>query len=94
MHQKSIRNRLRGIFDFSSVALPKQTLVEMLDTGRVIVENHEGICLYTHERICVRALYGILIICGCELKIARMTKDQLVITGEITNISTERVCCG
>lgn len=89
--RNSIENRLRRVSDMSAAVLPGQTLIELLDTGRVIIENHKGVCLYSKEEIAVKTCFGAVIIEGDCLEIAKMTKEQLVIIGSITGLKLERV---
>ena len=88
--KKNVIRRLNVVSELASASLPHQTLVELLDTCRLITENHRGVCHYAKERICVRTHYGLLEISGLSLRIARMSKEQLVIVGNIFEISTKR----
>lgn len=90
MDKKSIMRQLNRVSELASTSLPRQTLVELLDTCRLIVENHKGVCQYSTEQICIRSYYGFVCIGGSGLHIARMTKEQLVITGNICSITTQR----
>ena len=90
MGKKSIARRLNMVSEMASASLPHQTVVELLDTCRVIVENHKGVCQYSSEQICIRSYYGFVCIEGSSLHIARMSKEQLVITGNICVITTQR----
>lgn len=76
---------------FSSV-LPQEDgmrgipLVELLGQNRVLIENHLGVMAYSTEEICVRVKYGMLCVCGFDLQLTRMTKQQLLIAGCIQQI--------
>ena len=76
--------------DLPGEALPGETIVEIAGEGRVLIENHFGVIQYTPERICINVQYGKLCILGCSLKLARMSKQQLVICGQINSISLLR----
>lgn len=65
-------------------------LVELAGDHRVLIENHRGVTEYGTERICVKVKYGTLCICGCEMEVAKMTKEQLVITGRIGSVTILR----
>ena len=67
--------------------LPGQTLIELLGRKRVLIENHKGLICYNGNRIVVRGLGGAVCICGCEMKIVTMTNAQLVICGEIRQVT-------
>ena len=74
----------------SSDALPGVPIVELAGDRRVLVENHLGVTEYSTERICVKVKYGLLCVCGCNMELARMAKDQLVITGQIGSVTIHR----
>lgn len=65
-------------------------LVELAGDRRVLIEHHQGVLEYGLERICVRLRYGQLNICGTSLRLACMTKQQLVITGRIDSLHLTR----
>ena len=85
-----ILERLAQSADLPCEAIPAQTVVELMNDRRVLIENHNGVTEYGREKICVRVRYGRVEICGCGLELARMTKDQLVITGHIQDIVLRR----
>lgn len=90
MKKKRLIDRFSLISDLKSEPLPGQTLVELLGTGRVIVENHKGICQYSDSNIIIKVHYGHISVCGKMLHIIKMSKEQLVICGEIIAIKPER----
>ena len=65
-------------------------LVEIANDRRILIENHQGVCSYTTERINVRVMFGQICIYGDRLHIVRMTREQLVICGAIQSVSLER----
>ena len=67
---------------FSQV-LPGQPIVEIAGTHRVLVENHCGVKEYGHHQILIKVSYGCISVIGTQLELARMTKEQLVISGNI-----------
>ena len=90
-------NRRRGFLerlaegaDLPGEAMPGQPLVELAGDRRVLIENHKGVTEYGRERISVRVRYGQLVVCGCGLELARMTKEQLVIIGRIDGVTLHR----
>jgi len=76
--------------DLPGEALPGIPLLELAGEGRVLIENHRGVTAYAREEICVQVQYGCICICGENLSLARMTKEQLVITGRIDRIQLFR----
>lgn len=67
-------------------ALPGQTVVEVLEDQRVLIEHHRGITQYTREKIQIRVKFGAICVSGDGLFLCRMTADQLVITGRIDSL--------
>lgn len=82
--------RLSGAMYESNDALPGVPIVELAGDRRVLIENHWGVTEYGTDRICVKVKYGILCVCGREMELAKMTKDQLVITGSIGSLTIHR----
>ncbi len=69
-----------------------QTLAELLGDGRLLVEHHRGILSYGTEEILVGTTFGYLRVCGEELRLCCMSREQLWIAGSIRTIHSER--CG
>lgn len=82
--------RLADSADLQGEAFPGQPLVELYGDRRVLIEHHGGVTEYGREKIQVKVRYGYLCICGSCLELARMTADQLVITGRIDSVSIIR----
>ena len=76
--------------DLQEEAFPSQPLVEIFGDGRILIEHHCGVISYGAEQICVRMRYGILQINGCHLEVAKMTAQQMVITGRIDAVELVR----
>lgn len=76
--------------DLPGEALPGQPLVEIARDCRVLIENHSGVTAYGPCEIHVKVNFGKVFVCGRGLKLARMTKQQLVITGKIDGVSLQR----
>ena len=66
-----------------SNVLSQAPIVELVGQSRVLIENHRGVLGYSLEEICVKADFGSIRICGCELRIMQLSKEQLVICGHI-----------
>lgn len=67
-------------------ALPGVPVVEICGVNRVLVEGHKGVIEYGNELIQVIMGYGRLKIIGCSLTLAHMSKEKLVITGQISQV--------
>lgn len=82
--------RLADRTDLQDEALPGQPLLELYGDRRVLIEHHRGVTEYGRERIQVRVRYGWICVCGGCLELARMTAEQLVITGRIDSVNLVR----
>lgn len=84
---RNIVRRLMEEADLAAEALPGHPIVELAGDRRVLVENHQGVMEYSRCRITVKVAYGQVAVVGECLKILRMTRQQLVIRGNIGGIS-------
>lgn len=82
--------QLSNAADLPDEVFPGQTLIEIVDGNRVLIEHHRGVIEYGHEKICVRLRIGILQICGNTLHLRCMTRSKLVICGCIHGITLIR----
>ena len=73
-------------------ALPGQTIIEIADDRRVLVERHSGVVEYGINRICIRAKYGMICVTGSRLELTQMSREQLVISGQIESVQIQRGC--
>ncbi len=76
--------------DLPAEPLPGLPLVEIAGTRRVLIENHCGVTVYGCREIRVKVSYGQICICGTKLELTKMTKHQLVITGNIDAVSLHK----
>ncbi len=67
-------------------ALPGVPVVEIAGMGRVLIEGHKGVTEYGPQRIQVTMSYGSLMVIGCSLSLAHMSKERLVITGTVQQV--------
>ena len=65
-------------------------LVEVSDDCRVLIENHKGVKQYSRSEISVAVRYGQIRIIGHCLQLEHMTKERLVITGQIDQVCLHR----
>lgn len=73
--------------DLPEESLPGQSIVEILEDRRVLIENHHGVREYGTERIWVNVRRGQVLILGCDLELTCMTRDQLIISGKIKGVT-------
>lgn len=84
-------NFLAQMMEESSIdAVPGQPIIEIAGDRRVLIENHQGVAAYGREKILVHVKYGSICICGCNLELMHMTKEQLVIHGRIDSVVLQR----
>ncbi len=71
-------------------AVPGQPIVEIAGDRRVLIENHLGVAAYGNETILIKVKFGAVCVCGCNLEMVHMTKEQLVIYGQIHSVGLQR----
>lgn len=69
--------------------LPGVPIIEICDQERVLIENHRGIIGYGCNEVRVKVRYGCVCVCGHQLKLMRMSKTKLVITGKICGVTLQ-----
>ncbi|MBR3978854.1 MAG: YabP/YqfC family sporulation protein [Oscillospiraceae bacterium] len=87
MDRKNILDRLMMSADLPGEATPGMPLVEIMGEHRVLIENHKGVSGYGKTEICVKVKFGVVKVTGCRLALARMSGNQLVITGHIDGVN-------
>ena len=86
MRSGGVLRKLTSVAGLPDEPIPSRPLVEILDQSRVLIENHKGVTEYGRTFIRVKVKFGSLCVCGIGLELAKMTKGQLVITGQIESI--------
>ena len=90
MSRRNVLNRLAEEADLGTEPLPTQCLVEIYGDCRVLVENHLGISEYSPQVVSVHTKNGLVSISGIHLRIALMTKNRLVVCGQIHGVMLEK----
>lgn len=72
--------------------MPGVPLLEVCNSRRILIENHQGVVAYESNEIVVKVRSGNICILGDRLQINRMSKYQLVITGIISSIHFKEMC--
>lgn len=85
--RRRLADKVAFAADLPCEAMPGVTLVELAGDERVLIENHRGILVYTNTEIHIRVSFGQLQVKGSCLRLAQMTKSQLVILGKIEGIA-------
>ena len=88
--QRCFWERITALPTHSTDSALYQTILEIAGDRRILIENHMGVITYGQEQIIVKVKYGSVSICGCSLEIAHMSKEQLVVLGNIQNILLQR----
>ena len=83
---KRIMSRVSTISDLQDEPIPGLPLMEVCGNCRVLIEKHMGVTEYTSERITVRVNIGRFSVCGSDLEVVTMSKNQLIIKGTIFDI--------
>lgn len=79
--ERYFAERVSAAVDLQDEPLPGLPLVEIAGDRRVLIENHHGVTEYGTEQICVKVKFGSVCICGSELELTKMTREQLIISG-------------
>ena len=82
--------KLTDRIDLPGELPPGVPVIEIARDCRVLIERHRGMTEYSRECIRVRVCYGIVCICGDGLKLTHMSRDKLVISGQIDAVQIER----
>lgn len=64
-------------------SLPKRPIIELCSDCRLYVERHLGVYEYSDVEIHIGVCFGKIVIRGGSLKLASMSKENLVVTGKI-----------
>ena len=88
--QLSNIQRLALVAELPAEPLPWQPIIELVGDQRVLIERHKGVTQYGCKEIHVKLSFGYVQVTGCNLELARMTKQQLVISGRIDCVSLHR----
>ena len=72
----------------------RKTLVEIWGKNRVLIENHDRVLGYSPDQICIKVSYGELCVSGKQLVFAKLSAEQLVITGCVESVLLAGGCSG
>lgn len=90
---RKLIHRITDGADLADEQIPGQFLMEILGHDRVLIENHRGVREYGNEKIGVKSNFGSVVVYGKGLELCRMSREQLVIRGQIDNIVLYRRRC-
>lgn len=83
MPKRNIFERITEIVALPAEPLPGKPLVEILSNQSVLIENHKGIIGYNCETVGVKTATGCITIQGNQLILHKISKEQLLIRGQI-----------
>ena len=90
MVERKFWNKVMRGFDLNTEPLPGETLLEVVGTQRVLIENHCGLLEYGDTQMCIKVKNGSIRICGRNLSLALMSRERLIICGCIDTIQLLR----
>jgi sporulation protein YqfC len=90
MQNRKWLQRLTDEANLPGESLPGIPVIEIAGDGRVLIERHKGVIEYCPRKIGVQMCYGKIEVCGCDLVLSSMTKEQLVISGRIYGVQIYR----
>ena len=73
-------------------SFPGQSIVEILGENRVLIENHGGVKGYSRQCVIIRVRFGEIHVSGDCLQLLRMSKERLVVSGVVHQVSLKRRC--
>ena len=76
--------------DLIGESLPKRPIIELCSDSRLYVERHLGVYEYSDVEIHIGVHFGRIVIRGGCLKLASMSKESLVVTGQIQCVELMR----
>lgn len=84
--EKTFRSLIDSQKNHSNCMTFRMPLIEIYGRKRVLIENHLGIFGYDVNVIIVNAHLGYIYVQGRELKITKICKEKILITGVIDEI--------
>lgn len=89
--KKGRLNRLNRILEMPSEVFLPIPKITNLGFNRMMIENYKNILEYQDFFIRINTTIGIININGMNMKMGEMTKDDIVIEGEIDSIDFEKI---
>ncbi len=82
--------RILEKMELAEETMPHQSVLELCNDHRVLIENHAGVEEYSLERIRVKVRFGQILIIGSDLRMRKMEGNVLVICGNVKQIDLMR----
>lgn len=87
---RDFMHRLSSAADLPEEPIPGLPLVEIAGDRRVLIEHHNGVTEYGTQQISVKVKFGHVCITGCSLELTQMTREQLIVSGQINSVILKR----
>ena len=84
------KKRINEILEIPKEVYTNEPHIVLNSFEQMIIENYKGILEYEDFYVRVSTYIGIVNIHGIDLKLEKMTEDNLKINGKIENIEIER----
>lgn len=85
--KQGVLPRLADRLELPEEALSGAAKLTVIAGRRALIENHQGILEYSRERITLKLGAGCLSLMGQELRIAAMNRQEVLIRGEVQDVS-------
>ena len=83
-------NKINNMLELPKEIYTNQPKVVVIGFNELVIENYKGILEYEDYYIKLETYIGIININGVDLRLDKMTEDNLKITGMIESIDVER----
>lgn len=89
--KKNKLNRINKLLEVPSEAFLQIPKLTNLGFNKMMIENYKNILEYQDFFIRINTTIGIISINGINMKMEEMTKDDLIVEGEIESIDFEKI---
>lgn len=79
--------KIPEIIDVPDQTLPGIPIMEIYGDRRILIEGQCAVIQYGLNCIRLRNQCGIVSVCGCDLCMAELSSDRLVVTGRVESVS-------
>ncbi len=89
-HRKKALNKIDNILEMPKEIYSDNPKATIIGFEEIIIENYKGILEYEDYYVRINTYIGIININGLNLKLEKMTEDDLKIMGKIESVDIER----
>ena len=82
----NIKSRLSESLELPKEVILNIPILKLIGKNDIYIENHKGIIEYSNEILRINSEIGIIKICGKDLYIKEINKEELFITGNVNII--------